>query len=162
MNSCQKGKVGEREAAHFLANLFGTEAARGQQYRGGPDSPDVIMPTIPVHWEVKRTERLNIQDAVAQAVRDAGDSLPVVLHRRNRTEWLATIRAADLPRMGVVMGGDEELKATRKRYAELNGAVRRLLDAIGSTPDDQAHDGLLTAIAAATKEREAAQGSWEF
>lgn len=101
-NSIQKGKSGERELAHKLTELFGLECRRGQQFRGGADSPDVVG--IPgVHWEAKRVERLNLGDAMQQAVRDAGESVPVVAHRRNRGEWLATLRLADLPRLAVVL-----------------------------------------------------------
>ena len=49
-----------------------------------------------VHIECKRVERLNILDAIAQAVHDAKDGLfPAVFHRRNRSEWLVTMRLSD-------------------------------------------------------------------
>ncbi|MCH8913896.1 MAG: hypothetical protein IIA33_10060 [Planctomycetes bacterium] len=34
--------------------------------------------------------------AMAQAIADAGDKVPVVAHRRNRGEWLAVLRLEDL------------------------------------------------------------------
>ena len=103
--SRRKGKRGERElAALFTAEGF--PATRGQQHRGGPDSPDVIVPTLPgIHFEAKRTERLSLYDAVAQAKSDAGDKLPVVGHRRNACEWLAILRESDFVRTGKVNGG---------------------------------------------------------
>lgn len=95
-NSRAKGCRGELELAHWLTDR-GHPARRGQQYSGSPDSPDVICPSLPgVHLEVKRTECLRIHEAVAQAVNDAGDKVPVVAHRRNRGEWLAVLRLADL------------------------------------------------------------------
>lgn len=101
-NSNRKGKAGERELARELTRLFGLECRRGQQHKGGADSPDVVG--IPgVHWEAKRVERLNLADAMAQAIRDAGESVPVVAHRRNRGEWLVTLRLDDLPRLAVVI-----------------------------------------------------------
>lgn len=48
--------------------------------------------------EVKRVERLNISQAMAQAVRDAErfkDGAPTVFHRRNREPWLVTMRLTD-------------------------------------------------------------------
>lgn len=49
-----------------------------------------------MHIECKRVERLNILDAVEQSVRDAREGeLPVVFHRRDRSEWLATMRLED-------------------------------------------------------------------
>ena len=99
MNSNQKGKRGEREAAQFLANE-GFPARRGQQFAGGTDSPDIICETLPgIHFEVKRTERGNPYDWISQAQRDAGYKLPVVLHRRNDHEWLAVLPAKDFFRI---------------------------------------------------------------
>ena len=73
----------------------GHEARRGQQFSGSPDSPDVIS-DLPFHFEVKRVERLNIYQAIDQAVRDCGEGKsPVVAHRRNRGQWLVTMRAED-------------------------------------------------------------------
>ena len=93
MNSRAKGKRGELEFAALLRK-YGFEARRGVQYSGGPDSPDVVG--VPgVHVEVKRVERLYIDDAMEQSVRDAGADVPVVAHRRNRRPWLVTMRLDD-------------------------------------------------------------------
>ena len=96
MNSRRKGKTGELEAAHYLSALFKLPVRRGQQFRGGPDSPDVVG-LDGLHIEVKRTERLNLDTALEQAARDAGETeVPVVLHRGNRRRWKLTINADDL------------------------------------------------------------------
>lgn len=94
LNSKRKGGAGERELAAILRE-YGYDAHRGQQFAGGPDSPDVKgLPGI--HIECKRTERLNIHEAMAQAVRDAaGEKMPAVFHRRNRGRWLVTIHLDD-------------------------------------------------------------------
>lgn len=99
MNSRQKGARGEREAAKVLAETFGCDARRGCQFSGGKDSPDVQTTIGGVHFEVKRVQRLNIHDAVDQAVRDSGDKVPCVLHRRDRTEWLLTVRLSDVTKL---------------------------------------------------------------
>lgn len=82
MNSNRKGKVFEREIARFLKGL-GYDARRGQQYKGGSDSPDVLgLPGF--HIECKRTERLQLYEALKQSERDCGlDETPIVIHRRN-------------------------------------------------------------------------------
>ena len=107
MNSRAKGILGELDFAALLRAQGYTEARRGQQYRGGGDSPDVVG--VPgVHHEVKRTERLVLYDAVDQARRDAADgAMPVVAHRCNddkrngscRGEWLFVLGAADYFRL---------------------------------------------------------------
>ena len=77
-----------------LFREYGFDAKRGQQYHGGPDSPDVVgVPGL--HIEVKRTERLNLYDALAQAKRDAGEELPVVIHRKNDSPWVVIMDFED-------------------------------------------------------------------
>lgn len=94
MNSREKGKAGELELSRILRD-HGYAARRGQQFCGVNGDADIIG--IPgVHIECKRVEKLNIHDAMQQAVRDAREGeIPVVMHRKNRTEWLATMRLSD-------------------------------------------------------------------
>lgn len=92
-NSRQKGARGEREFA-ALCRQEGYSCRRGQQYSGIEGQDVVGLPHI--HVEVKRVERLNVYDAIAQAVRDAKDGkLPIVAHRKNHHPWLITMRAED-------------------------------------------------------------------
>lgn len=93
MNSREKGKKGERELAKILRD-YGFNARRGVQYHGGADSPDVIG-MDGIHIECKRVERLNIDDAMRQSVREAGEETPVVMHRKNAELWLVTMRLND-------------------------------------------------------------------
>ena len=89
-NGKRKGKEGELELAHKLQE-YGYDTRRSVQYNGKDGQADVIgLPHI--HVEVKRVEKLNIYDAIAQAKRDAknGDK-PTVFHRKNRCNWLVTM-----------------------------------------------------------------------
>lgn len=100
--SRDKGARGERELAREISRLFGVEAHRGQQYQGGPDSPDVRAEIPGLHWEAKRTEKLSLYAAMEQAISDAGEeSVPIVAHRRNGKPWLAVVRLDDLPKLVV-------------------------------------------------------------
>ena len=94
MNSRNKGKRGELEAAHLLKK-YGYDARRGQQFCGANGDADVVgLPYI--HLEIKRVEKLNIDEALSQSIRDAkDDEIPVVMHRKNRTEWKITMRLED-------------------------------------------------------------------
>lgn len=96
-NSREKGKIGEREWVKVCRGNGYDSVRRTSQYCGqtGDASDCVGLPGI--HQEVKRVEKLNIHDAMAQAVRDSKDSgkIPIVAHRRNNTEWLVTMRAED-------------------------------------------------------------------
>lgn len=85
--SREKGKRGEREFAELLRE-HGFEARRGQQFAGGPDSPDIIT-DCPCHFEVKRTENFS-PSYIDQAERDADPRLqPVVVWKRNNAPWRA-------------------------------------------------------------------------
>lgn len=87
----RKGAAGEREAAQAITEHLGLDANRGRQYHGGTDAPDVRIGLPGVHIEVKRCETLSLYVAIDQAQTDAGDSVPVVLHRRNHQPWLAIV-----------------------------------------------------------------------
>lgn len=96
INSRNKGKTGELELAAFLKDR-GLIARRGQQFKGGGDSPDVVCDALPtLHLECKRVEQGNLYLWLAQAKRDAGAKVPVVAHRRNRQEWVAILTLDDL------------------------------------------------------------------
>ena len=99
--SLMKGKSGEREAAAEIRRLFGTDARRGRQFQGGEDSPDIVTGIIDVHFEVKRVEALQLYAAIKQAEQDAGNNVPVVLHRKNNQPWLAIVPLDELPRLAI-------------------------------------------------------------
>lgn len=97
-NSRVKGAKGERELARKLRE-YGYDCRRGQQYSGANGDADVVG-LEGIHIECKRVERLNIEDAIAQAKRDAREGeLPAVFHRKNNHEWLVTMPLPDWMRM---------------------------------------------------------------
>lgn len=94
----QKGARGEREFAEVIREASGGvfDAHRGRQYCGGPNSPDIIS-TMPLHWEVKRTEKCAPAAFWAQAEADAGiEKEPAVAWKKNGGIWLAFCRAHHL------------------------------------------------------------------
>src|SRR5947199_10355468 len=115
MNSREKGKRGERQWRDEL-RANGYAARRGQQFCGSPESPDVVCEQLRwIHFEVKAVERLNIEEAMEQARRDAGKSeirdpkskalagghnlnseirkVPMLAHKRSFRAWLVTMEA---------------------------------------------------------------------
>ena len=89
INSRQKGAAGERQLATILRG-YGYDTRRGQQFSGANGDADVVgLPGI--HIECKRTEKLNIDKALQQAIRDnyadelkqGIDLIPAVFHRSN-------------------------------------------------------------------------------
>lgn len=96
INSKQKGKTGELELVHKLKDL-GFDCERSQQYKGNTNNDDDadIVGIEGLHIECKRNEKLNVENALQQAERDNGDDsekIPVVMWRRNRELWKATLR----------------------------------------------------------------------
>lgn len=93
--SQRKGADGERELASILQQ-HGYECDRGGSLTFG-EVPDITgLPGI--HVEVKRVERLNVGEAMEQAIRDSGrmqDGIPTLFHRKNRRPWLVTMRLSD-------------------------------------------------------------------
>jgi hypothetical protein len=88
MNSREKGTVGEREFASLLRE-HGFNARRGQQFSGGAESPDVICEELHwLHFEVKRCERIEMRDWVAQAEDDSKGKPWVITFRWNNGPWL--------------------------------------------------------------------------
>ena len=93
VNSRAKGANGERELSHKL-NDYGFSTRRTVQYNGkAEDGQADLVGLKGIHIEAKRVERLNIYDAMAQAIHDAKNGeLPAVFHRKNHSEWLVTMR----------------------------------------------------------------------
>ena len=99
VNSRRKGKEGELELARIL-RTYGFNTRRGQQFKGGGDSPDV-MGLPGVHIECKRVQSLNIEKAMVQSRTDAEetDDVPVVMHRRDREKWKVTMDLDEFMKM---------------------------------------------------------------
>ena len=94
INSKAKGAKGERELSNKLKD-YGYNTRRGQQYCGANGDADVVG-LEGIHIEVKRVERLNLYDAMAQAKHDKKESeKPTVFHRKDRHEWLVTMTLDD-------------------------------------------------------------------
>lgn len=88
-----KGQHGEREAAALIRDLTGWDVRRRVRQHDG----DADLEGVP-GWavEIKRHRTATRGDiarwwaqAVAQAVAQAGDLLPVLMYRRDRDEWRA-------------------------------------------------------------------------
>ena len=102
MDNEQKRARGQRMwMEEILRNGFYN--IRECQNSEGQDSSEVI-PSIPIHFEVRFDDELNISDAMEQAkqaVVDNGDSdkIPAVAHKKSREDWLVTISADDFFRI---------------------------------------------------------------
>ena len=95
IDSREKGKRAERECAAIWTDL-GFPARRGQQF-SGIEGKDIVGPAgFPI--ECKHCERMQRYKWMEQATDDAnGDEVPVVCHRKNREEFLITMRLKDFP-----------------------------------------------------------------
>lgn len=104
VNSRRKGARGEIELAKVLTEL-GHPAHRGQQFRGGAESPDVVCSSLGAwHIEVKRTATCQmfspaeLEGWMAQARADAGGKAPLVMHRWNGArDWWVLVMPLKMP-----------------------------------------------------------------
>jgi len=127
INSRQKGKRTELELAHKLEEIMGWTARRTAQFCGANGDSDVTVESIPqLFVESKCVEKLNVVAAMKQAASDAkaAGKLPCLCHRRNRTEWLVTIRLTDLPLFA------QMVEQSRCMRAEQNAATSGTADMI--------------------------------
>jgi Holliday junction resolvase len=95
-HSRNKGKRGELELAEVIRDQ-GFNARRGQQFKGTPDSPDVVT-DLPGGWhiECKRVEAGNPYKWLEQARKDAGKGqTPVVMHKKNGKPWVVILDIND-------------------------------------------------------------------
>lgn len=101
INSRNKGKRGELEAASEWNRLVpNAHSRRSQQHSGTESASDLISPGTPHLWlEVKRVERgLNLHEVMEKSREQCGELCPVVLHRKNETEWLVTFPLEQIKR----------------------------------------------------------------
>ena len=98
INSKRKGKKGEL----YVVNRFkeeGYDCNRTAQFKGNTGRADDIEGIDYIHAEVKFVEKLNLIEAMNQAVRDslASDrkAMPTVFHKKNYHELMVTMRFTD-------------------------------------------------------------------
>ena len=92
INSKNKGKTGELEFCKKMRE-YGYDIRRSVQYCGNGENGEADVVGLEyIHCEIKRVERLNIDEAIEQAIRDTkDDKFPAVFHRKNRKSWLVTM-----------------------------------------------------------------------
>lgn len=90
----RKGRVAELQLCRLLQS-YGIPAEPGQAVSFG-STPDITG--IPhVHAEVKRTEKMRMNEWLDQAQRDAArfGGCPAIFHRSNRRPWTVTMLLTD-------------------------------------------------------------------
>lgn len=122
--SRNKGARGEREVSALIEDASGGvfKAQRGCQHAGrfavGVASPDVLT-DLPLHLEVKRTEKQALRQWWAQALADAGiEKEPCVVTRWNGADWLGIVRFSHL--VGVL----SEIARLRQMICRLNDELK--------------------------------------
>jgi len=107
--SRDKGIRGELDLRDKIREVMGwKKVERAQQRCGNAGDEDVkVYHLKELFAECKWVEKLNVVDAMKKAVSQCKGKLPVVFHRRSRTEWLVTLRLVDLPRFLHVLSQSE-------------------------------------------------------
>lgn len=96
--SREKGKRFEREVSIFFKS-YGVNARRTAQYCGKTGQAGDVEGIPGVHVECKFVEKLNLEAAYQQSVRDAeaagSGEIPVVIHKKSRKQTMITIALTD-------------------------------------------------------------------
>lgn len=98
INSKDKGKRYELEVANYFKERGFHKARRSVQYNGKAEKGQADVVGIPyLHVECKHNEKLNIEEAMQQALRDnkSKNKIPVVIHRKNREKSKVTMTLDD-------------------------------------------------------------------
>lgn len=118
INSKSKGKRGEL----FVVKKFkdrGYQCNRTAQFKGNTGRADDIEGIDYIHAEVKFVERLNITDAMEQAVRDNfmsdRQAFPTVFHKKNNEKLMVTMRFDDWINLYDSYYSDMKLKEMSER-----------------------------------------------
>lgn len=93
MNPQRKGKEGELKLMHFLLD-HGLNVKRGYVWLNQSD----LIGLDGIHIECKNVEKLNVREALAQAIEEAKkkkDGLPAVFWKKSRKEWVTVMRTED-------------------------------------------------------------------
>jgi len=92
----RKGAAGELEVVHLLQDHGWRNARRTSDGRTQAQRGDIVNGPAGCCVEVKRQERLNVPAALRRLGKDAGQDIPVLVHRPSRSEWMATLPMAEL------------------------------------------------------------------
>ena len=109
INARSKGKRNELLLAHKFQE-YGFDARRGQQFSGLQGDADVVgVPYL--HLECKAVQKLNLDKAMEQSIRDAREGeIPVVVHRKDRQDWRITLSLEDFMPMFMAWVREKETK----------------------------------------------------
>ena len=96
--SREKGKRFERDIANFFKG-HGITARRTAQFCGKTGQAGDVKGVPDIHVECKAVEKLNLEEAYQQSVRDAEaagkNEIPVVVHKKSRKPAMITLALSD-------------------------------------------------------------------
>lgn len=92
INSKAKGKRGELFVVNKFKDYGYNNAHRTNQFKGNTGKAQDIEGIDYLHCEVKFVERLNIEQAMEQAIRDnKGSVYPTIFHKKNNGKLMVTM-----------------------------------------------------------------------
>ena len=119
INSKSKGKRGEL----FVVKKFkdrGYQCNRTAQFKGNTGRADDIEGIDYIHAEVKFVERLNLEEAMAQALHDkiasGKDVFATIFHKKNNKPLMVTMLFEDWCTLYDSYYSDMKLKEREERY----------------------------------------------
>lgn len=137
VNSRQKGSRTERFLAQRITAAGWTARRTGfYQSQAGHDAADVECKDLPIHWECKGCERLQLRDWMAQAIGDCrDDQMPVVAWKSKSRPWIAALLLDDL----LMMLQHTDLKSLSEAIVlqkqQGPDAAQSVTDVVGNCPE---------------------------
>lgn len=96
--SREKGKRFEREVANFFKN-YGVSTRRTAQFCEKTGAAGDVEGVPGIHVECKYVEKLNLEAAYQQSIRDAeaagNEEVPIVIHKRSRRQPMVSLALSD-------------------------------------------------------------------
>jgi Holliday junction resolvase len=93
----EKGARGEREIVQIFHRYgwgFAERTSNGREQKG---KNDIANGPKGCAFEVKRVQKLSVPKALDQLARDSDPAdIPILIHRPNRHEWMATMPLEEL------------------------------------------------------------------
>ena len=91
----QKGRDGQKEVVDLIKQYMGFTDDEVRSNPASVTGEDIILSQaartkMPFSFEIKRVEKLNVDEGYAQAVSNRNGYIPALVHRKNGKAWLIT------------------------------------------------------------------------
>lgn len=134
--SRNKGKGFERDCANKIKKR-GFDCRRGQQFRGGSDSPDIVSESLSeFNFECKAREQLNLWETYEKCLAEAPGKVPVTIWKKNHKVPLVIMEFHDwMDLLQFAKGKVDEMNKNKVRVWDGDREEFRRIGRVGGESD---------------------------